>query len=171
MRLGWKIVVAVCTGASMWAAGSAWAAASSSRPNGGAIQLMVQPGLTQGSGKILVTGAIGDHGTTTPEETSGNTTYAVATLKRGTFQINLTELADRFDSMKPRIDSATCSAEVSASAPAAIFKGTGAYSDVKGTVSLTETFAFIAPRYKGKCNGNATVVQMGVTYGSGSVTF
>ncbi len=148
-------------------------------PKGGAIQIIVQPGDQQGAGKIIVTGAIGDHGTTSPSKTKGNTKYGVATLTEGSFKVDLTAISKKVNSANPAPNSATCSAEISETAPAAISNGTGAYKGVQGSVNLTETFGFIAPRFttgkkKGQCNwsNNAMpVAQMGTVYGTGSVTF
>jgi hypothetical protein len=52
----------------------------------------------------------------------------------------------------------------------------GNYMDAKGSVNLTETIAFVSPRYtkgkkKGQCNSNAVAAQMGTVYGTGSVSF
>jgi len=150
-----------------------------STPKGGAIQIIVQPGAQQGAGKIIVTGAIGDYGTTSPSKTKGKTKYGVAKLTKGGFEVDLTAISNKVNSASPTPNSATCSVEISATAPAAISDGTGAYKGIKGSINLTETFGFIAPRYtsgkkKGQCNwsNNATpVAQMGTVYGTGSVSF
>jgi len=152
---------------------------ASSTPTGGAIQLIVQPGETQGAGKIIVTGAIGDWGTTSPSKTKAGTKYGIATLTKGGFEVNLTTIAEKINSGQPTPNSATCSLEISATAPAAISNGTGAYKGIKGSVDLTETFGFIAPRFtSGKKNGQCNfsnsakpVAEMGTVYGTGTVTF
>jgi hypothetical protein len=178
MRLrGMLIAGACCVVCSV--AGASALAASSGTPKGGPIQLIVQPGGQQGAGKIIVTGAIGDYGTSSPSKTKGKTKYGVATLKKGGFKIDLTAIFKKVNSANPTPNSVTCSVEISESAPAAISNGTGAYKGVRGSVNLTETFGFIAPRFtkgkhKGQCNWapNATpVAQMGTVYGTGSVSF
>lgn len=175
MRLRWTSVGVVCC-LTCLAAGASALAASSSTPKGGPIEMLVQPGSQQGAGKIIFTGAIGDSGTSSPSKTKGSEKYGVATLSKGTLEVNLTAITKKLESANPPFDSATCSAEVSVTAPAAISNGTGSYKGVKGSVNLTEVFAFISPRYttgkkKGQCNGNATAAEMGTVYGSGSVSF
>ena len=59
-------------------------AGSSATPAGGRIQLFVQPGNGQGKGKVLITGAVGDYGSSSPTESSGGKKFGVATLKKGT---------------------------------------------------------------------------------------
>jgi hypothetical protein len=145
-------------------------------PKGGPVDVIVQPGNNQGAGKIIFTGAIGDYGTSSPTKTKNGQKYGVATLSKGTLHVDLTAIAKKVNSANPPFDSATCSAEVSETAPAAISDGTGAYKGVSGSVTLTETFAFVSPRFtkgkkKGQCNGNATAAEMGTVYGSGSVSF
>lgn len=152
--------------------------AGTSMPKGGAIQIIVQPGDQQGAGKIIVTRAIGDYGTTSPSKTKGDTKYGVATLTKGGFEVDLTALSKKVNADKPAA-SETCSVEISETAPAAISNGTGAYKGVQGSVNLTETFGLIAPRFtsgkkKGQCNwsNNAKPVsQMGTVYGTGRVNF
>ena len=68
-------------------------AGSSATPAGGRIQLFVQPGNGQGTGKILFTGAVGDYGSSSPTESSGANKFGVATLKKGTIKIDLTAIS------------------------------------------------------------------------------
>ena len=154
-------------------------AASSSPPKGGAIRLIVQPGNGQGSGKILVTGAIAGYGKSSKSKKSGHEFYGVVTLKQGTFKVNLTAVSQKANAANPPINAATCSAEISVTAPAPISDGTGLYAGVKGSVNLTETFALILPTVttgakKGTCNASENarpIAQMGTVYGTGSVSF
>ena len=46
-------------------------AGSSGTPAGGRIQLFVQPGQSQGKGKVLFTGAVGDYGSSSPTTGGG----------------------------------------------------------------------------------------------------
>jgi hypothetical protein len=155
-------------------------AGSSATPAGGRIQLFVQPGNGQGTGKILFTGAVGDYGSSSPTESSGANKFGVATLKKGTIKIDLTAISAKVNKGPGAIfDAATCTYYLSETAPAPILSGTGAYAGIQGTIRLTETFGFIGSCYKsgpkkGKCNqsNNApAVAQMGFVYGSGSVSF
>jgi hypothetical protein len=155
------------------------ALAATEKPAGGQIQFIVQPGNEQGSGKIVVTGAIGDYGTTSPSKHAGHKVYGIAKLKKGSFEVDLTKIEKKMNSQNPPVNQSTCSAELSGTAPAKISKGTGLYKGISGSVSLTESFAFIGPRYtsgpkKGQCNlGNNAkpVAVMGTVYGKGTVRF
>jgi len=157
---------------------SALAATASTTPVGGAIHLFVTPGNGQGNGTILITGAIGDFGTTHSFQVHGKT-YSEATLQHGKIEFNLTEVAAKTNSASPKIDAATCSGSLSVSAPVPVVNGTGLYQGVSGAVKITESFGFIGPRYatgpkKGKCNlsSNAQpVAQMGNVHGAGTVSF
>src|ERR1700722_20171734 len=84
-------------------------AGSSATPAGGPIQIFVQPGQGQGKGKILVTGAVGDYGTTSPAKGSGGKKFGTATLKKGTIRIDLTAISAKVDKAKPTVNAATCS--------------------------------------------------------------
>jgi hypothetical protein len=87
----------------------------STTPAGGKIQLFVQPGNGQGKGKILLTGAIGDYGSSSPTESSGGKKFGVATLKKGTIKIDLTAISAKVNKGSGAIfDAATCSYSPSA---------------------------------------------------------
>jgi hypothetical protein len=156
----------------------ALAAGASGTPAGGRIQLFVQPGQHQGNGKVLLTGAVGDYGSS-HSVMSGGKTLGTATLKKGTITLDLTAVNKASNNAKPTVDAATCSASATASASAPIVGGTGLYSGIHGTVKITESFGFLGSTYKsgpkkGQCNmsNNApAVAQMVDVYGSGSVGF
>lgn len=157
----------------------ALATGSSKTPAGGPIQLFVQPGQNQGKGKILITGAIGDYGSSSPTTSSGGQKFGTATLTKGTIKINLTAISAKVDKASPTIDAATCSASLTETAAAPVVSGTGLYAGIHGTIQITESFGYIGATYKsgskkGQCNesNNApTVAQTGIVYGSGSVSF
>lgn len=156
----------------------ALAAGSSGTPAGGRIQLFVQPGKTQGNGKVLFTGAVGDYGSS-HSVTTGGKKFGTATLTKGTITVDLTAVNKKANNASPTVDVATCSGFVSVSAPAPIVSGTGLYAGIHGTLKLTESFGFIGSRHKsgpkkGQCNlsnSAPTVAQMAVVYGSGTVSF
>jgi hypothetical protein len=156
----------------------ALAAGSSGTPAGGPIQLFVQPAQTQGNGKVLFTGAIGDYGTTHSVTTDGKK-IATATLKKGTIELNLTALSKKANKAMPTFDVATCSGSVNVSDATPIISGTGLYAGIHGTVRITESFGFIGVTYKsgpkkGQCNlsnSAPTLAQMTAVYGSGTVSF
>ena len=169
------VLVCLVVGASV--AVGAW---SSTTPAGGRIQLFVQPGTAQGKGKILLTGAIGDYGSSSPTMSSGGKKFGVATLQKGTIKIDLTAISAKVNKgAGAMFDAATCSFSLSETAPAPIISGTGAYAGIQGTIRLTETFGFIGSLYKsgpkkGQCNqsNNApALAETGFVYGSGSVSF
>lgn len=162
---------------------SAFGAGASSTPTGGTVHVILQPS-GKGTGKILITGAIGDYGTSLdidkdgkPDPNSGN--YGKITLSKGTFEINRTTLDADANKVSPPVDQATCSAELSVTGPVTTFDGTGLYKGISGTVNVTESYGFIGSFYtsgkkKGQCNesNNApTVAQLGTVVGTGTVKF
>jgi hypothetical protein len=157
----------------------ALAAGASKTPAGGPIQMLVQPGLNQGEGKVLFTGAVGDYGSSSRTTSSGDKKFATANLKKGTIKIDLTAVAGKVDSANPAINMETCSGFVTETAPSPIVSGTGLYAGIHGTVQITETFEFLGSDYtsgakKGQCNMSnsaPTLDQMGTVYGSGTVSF
>jgi hypothetical protein len=168
------LLVCLIVGASV-----AFGAGSSGTPAGGRIQLFVQPGQKQGSGKVLFTGAVGDYGSS-HSVTAGGKKIATATLKKGTVKIDITAVSKKAnDPTTATTDAATCSASATVSAAAPILSGTGLYAGIHGTVKITESFGFLGSTYKsgpkkGQCNmsnSGTTVAQMTAVYGSGTVSF
>jgi hypothetical protein len=179
MRLGKTTVgVAGLLACLIVGASVALGAGSSATPARGRIQLFVQPAQSQGNGKVLFTGAVGDFGSS-HSVTSDGKKFTTATLVKGTIKLDLTAVSGKADNANPTFDAATCSGSVSVSAPAPILSGTGLYAGIHGTVKITESFGFIGSTYKsgpkkGQCNmsNNApTVAQMATVYGSGTVSF
>src|SRR5579862_4812583 len=72
---------------------------------------------------------------------------AKAVLCEGTIELDLTAAVAKANSATPTIDSATCTVSYSITAQAAVLDGTGRYQHVSGTVTLTELFGLIGPRY------------------------
>jgi len=142
--------------------------------------MFVQPGAKQGSGTILITGAVGDFGTTHGFQVHGKT-YSEATLQRGQIEFNLTTISNKVNKASPKIDAATCSGSISVSAPVPIVGGTGLYAGISGTATITESFGFIGPRYKtgsnkGQCNMSNSasaqpIAEMASVHGVGTVSF
>jgi hypothetical protein len=157
----------------------ALAAGSSATPAGGRIQLFVQPAQHQGNGKVLLTGAVGDYGSSHSVRTTGGKMLGTATLRKGTITLDLTAVNKASNNATPTVDAATCSASATASAVAPIVGGTGLYTGIHGTVRITESFGFLGSTYKsgpkkGRCNMSnsaPTVAQMAEVYGSGNVSF
>jgi hypothetical protein len=157
-------------------------AAATSPPAGGPVQLFALPG-SGAIGSILVTGAIGDHGTSVSvnqngkADTSGN--YVKITLKNGAFEGNDTALNSAANRPQPTFNTVTCSGSVSISGPVTLFGGSGLYAGIGGTITITETSALILPRYasgskKGQCNESASakpLAEDAFITGSGTVSF
>jgi len=155
-------------------------------PSGGAIKVWVTPS-TSGSGSkpdpIVITGAIADYGTSQNVNSSGkpaaNTDRVKVTLKKGTFIVNTSQLNSALDNAQPTdYNSSNCSASISAGpSDVAIVanSGTGAYSGISGSITMTAQLAIILPKTKsGSCNqsNNANpVAGWGEITGNGTVSF
>ena len=167
------MIVCLAAGASV-----ALGASSSATPKGGAIHIFVMPGNGQGNGKIIITGAIGDYGSSSPVST-GAKKYGKATLTKGTITFDLTAITKKVESANPTVNLATCSASITKSATAPIVDGTGVYAGIHGSVKITESFGFIGSTIKsgpkkGQCNQSSsapTVAETGIVYGKGHVSF
>jgi len=148
----------------------------------GAIQLQATTG-AGASGKIVLTGAIGDWGTTRTMDRNGKTdpngNLVAIKLRKGSFVIDSTKLSAKLASTRPTGNAATCSVYMNVSAPITILNGTGLYKGISGSATVTINFGGIGSRYtsgthKGECieNQNAQpLAQLGFIHGQGSVTF
>jgi hypothetical protein len=134
--------------------------------------------------KILLTGAIGDHGTATSTTKSGkvsaNGAYVRIHLQNGTFQVNAVQFNKKLNALRPHVDTATCSAWASGSGPVTLSQGTGAYAGISGTIHISTSFALLFPKEtsgakKGTCNqsnkARPTATFNGQITGSGQVSF
>ena len=160
---------------------TATALATSAPMKGGAVQVWVTPSLSgNGGGKVMITGALADYGTgentnaVGTAETKG--TYKRLVLKYGTIFINLTKFAAANRNANPTMyNKSDCSAVIDINAPAAIVSGTGDYTGITGSITLTAKYAFILPKTKkGTCNESNSanpIDQYGVVTGSGTVKF
>jgi hypothetical protein len=153
------LMVAVVAVATVLGVGSAVGAAQSP-PAGGPIYVHVTPG--NGRGPIVITGAIGDYGTSVNVDRNGkpnsNGNFAKVTLKKGSFEVNLKVLNAKQNKTQPHFNQTTCSGTFGpTTAPVTLFNGKGLYMGISGKVNITLTFGFIAPVYtsgahKGQCN-------------------
>jgi len=191
MGLGQKISVVAC-GAALVAGVGMTSAAGAGQPSGGAVKVFVTPG-PNGTGSIVVTGAIGDYGKILDIYKDGKPDpdfytlglvpkdegYVLVTLQKGTFEID----AQKFDTAEAiglsgdKVNPMTCWQEGTSTAPVTTFAGTGLYKGISGTTTLTLTIALVYPtvasgKDKGKCDVGASPVG---TYesivGQGSVSF
>lgn len=169
-------VVATCL------TGAGATALAASGPAGGPIQVFVT-NVSSTKAKILITGAIGDYGTTLTVDKNGkvdaNGAYQKVTLKKGGFWINATALNNKLSKAQPVTNKATCSVVFTGSAATTPFDGTGAYQGIGGSVKVTVTFADVTPRFtsgahKGQCNFGQNAAPLSSYQsigGTGNVTF
>ena len=151
-------------------------------PMGGTVHVFVTPGNGAG-GTIVITGAIGDYGTTRNIDKNGkpdpNGNYGKVSLKKGTFEVDLTKLQTATNNLQPPVDPTTCAGYASVSEPITILDGTGLYKGIAGTLHITSTFAFVMPTFtsgakKGQCNESDSaqpLAQYVTVSGSGMVHF
>jgi hypothetical protein len=159
-------------------------ALAASVPKPGKINVYVTPRPdNSGAGTIVITGAIGDYGTTQSVDKHGkkdpNGVFQKVILKHGTFVVDTAALTRKLNTAPFKPSPATCSASSSVTASSSLSKGTGLYFGIEGGVKITVTFAAIALRYtsgakKGQCNFSnraRAVAQYTSIIGVGSVTF
>jgi hypothetical protein len=144
---------------------------------GGPIRIYVQG--TTVTTPIMVTGAVTDYGTATSVTKTGkpnqNGNYERIVLKKGSFWVNAVALNRKLANAKGTFSKTQCYFEFSGSGPTTLFKGTGAYAGIGGNLTVTVTFAGIAPRLpNGKCNPSQNakpLAQYETVMGSGTATF
>lgn len=146
-------------------------------PTGGTVRFFVVPGASQGEGTAVLAGAIGDYGKTHKINKNG---IGEMVLQHGTIQVNLAAIQKKLNNSKPTIlNTKTCSYVYGATAPITILNGTGLYTGISGTGTITETFAAVGPLYKsgskkGQCNTSNSanpVAQYGSVQGAATVKF
>jgi hypothetical protein len=174
-----KLAAAAVAGTVLLGGGTAiFASAASGSPAGGTIHVFVNVDVkSETVNPIVITGAIGDYGTATSVDKNGkvdpNGNYENIKLKKGTFWVNGTALTAKANRTTPSINPATCSLSLSVSGPTQLFKGTGLYKGIGGTVKITESFGAVFSRLpSGACNeaGNP-LSQGGSVTGVGRATF
>jgi hypothetical protein len=133
----------------------------------------------------VITGAIGDHGTSRSTNQAGKPSqggsYVLLNLTRGTILLNKTALDKNIDKAfkASKLDSSTCSLQAAATGPLTIVGGTGLYTGISGTVRITLSIGFVLPRYTsgakaGQCNSSNASTPAGslqLVHGSGTVSF
>jgi hypothetical protein len=148
--------------------------ASASTPTGGTLKFWATP-TTAGADNLVITGAIGDYGTSLNTDQNGKTnakgSYALITLHKGTFRIDQTAFSTAADKASFPIDKATCSSEGSITAPAPVSSGTGLYKSISGKVRITLTLVWIVSRSSsGKCDGTKVLFHSEYLTGTGTVS-
>ena len=166
-----KVPVQSAIAYASYGGGTAIAADGARTPIGGPIKFFVTT-FSNGTGDIIVTGAIGSYGTSAA---SGNDLKV--TLQHGAFELNVATLVAKASKSGPSLNTVTCSGVSSVSAPAPVLNGSGAYRGLSGKLKVTETIAFILPHYasgahKNECNNNTRPLDdySSIT-GSGTVKF
>lgn len=145
--------------------------ASAGTVAGGTVQFWAQA--TNGTGTIVLTGAIGDYGKVQTIDENGKTdpngTYVKVTLQHGTFEVNLTKYEADWGKVSFAIDKATCSSGGPFTGSIVLLNGSGLYKGISGTLTMTATDIWILARHNGKC-GSAL---FNTTYfaGTGPATF
>jgi hypothetical protein len=158
--------------------------AGASTPSGGKISIWATANLTGATSKVVVVGAIADYGVGTSVDKNGkvdsNGNYERIVLKKGSFVADATALNQGNNSAPPTINNpSTCSFAFSGSGPVTLSNGKGAYAGITGTLTVTQQFVGIGPRYtsgkkKGQCNqsNNAQpIAGAGSVSGTGTVAF
>jgi hypothetical protein len=182
MRVAKAAVSVAVIGSVLLGSTPAFAATVPSTPAGGSVKLFATPSNGLHS-TILMTGAIGDYGNALSIDKNGtpdsNGNYVKVTLQKGGFEINSTTLDPKANKAQPTFNTATCSAWLSVAGPVTLFNGTGLYTGIAGTLTVTETAAFILPLFtsgknKGKCNASNNaqpLKQYTSIVGTGTVSF
>jgi hypothetical protein len=180
MRAG-RAAIGVAAAIGGLAIGGPSALGASTAPAGGHVDVFVQSE-GAGAGKILISGAIGDSGTTESIDKSGrsdpvNGDYVKVTLSQGMFEVNNTALVKALHGASPNINKTTCSAGFSITVSDSLLDGSGLYKGIGGALKVTEFVGFVSPRYasgknKGQCNlSTQPASQLGVIVATGSVHF
>jgi hypothetical protein len=136
---------------------------------------------------VVLTGAIGDSGSADSVGANGtpqpNSTEVELSLVLGSFTISTVGLDKKIGSAFNKVEpnARTCSAYVvvTGSTPIVAGSGTGAYTGIRGSFTLTFTFAAVGSRYpsgkhEGQCNNannSPNVGQAQFVTGWGTVSF
>ncbi|MGH9092150.1 MAG: hypothetical protein ACRDZR_12365 [Acidimicrobiales bacterium] len=182
MRSGIRAVVgaALLCGGVVGGLASTASASSASGPT----KVFVKPTETTSvkhPGKILLTGAVGDYGTVISANAAGKATrkgtYRLLRLKKGTILVDIATFQKALESSftsPTALDQTTCSIAVSPTGPVAVVSGTGSYSGISGSFTMTAFVAGIAPRTaSGACTVKTTTAPLAtftVITGTGTVT-
>src|SRR5262249_50750312 len=109
--------------------------------------------------------------TSAGKPTKKKSTFRLLKLSKGTIIIDTSGFTGALTSATPSTDNeTTCSVVINAQGPVTIVKGTGAYSGLTGTLTLTGRIAIVFPQKGGKCqtNGQPAAFHVDIV-GSGTV--
>jgi hypothetical protein len=130
-------------------------AQASARPTEGVVHVYEYSPPTDVPGRVILTGAIFDHGLDRGGVAGPNHTYRKLVLTKGSFEINVGKIK-----VHQHLDTRSCTLLVLGSGPAPIVKGsgTGAYQGITGTSRAKTGFTGVFPKKpNGSCNTNAAV--------------
>jgi hypothetical protein len=155
-------------------------------PTGGAIKVWVKPTPTgttnvKHPGGVMITGAIGDYGTSVSENAAGKKVnkgpFKLLRLHKGNILVNATALntATQNAFMHAAPNTTNCSIMLTASGVVTIVKGTGAYVGVTGSATFTVSYGAVLPKKKNGACTLKTSTKALATFssfsGTGTVSF
>ncbi len=173
-----RVAQLVCAAFIVGAAAAPGTVAAAAASKDGEVKIWVTPTSTTTSpthpGRVVLTGAIGDYGTTveatatgTPKKAGTDTLFR---LSKGTILINTSSLTTGGGTTAPSTANTTnCSFVGTVAGLVHITKGTGAYAGITGTITITGTFAAILRKKNGACGGKPLAFY-GAVQGSGTVS-
>jgi hypothetical protein len=129
-------------------------AQASGQPTGGVVHVYEYDPPTSVPGRIVLTGAIFDHGLDRGGQGPSHT-YNQLVLTKGSFEVDVGKIK-----IHQHLDTTSCTLVVQGSGPAPIVKGsgTGAYQGITGTSRANTGFVGVfAKKPNGSCNMNAPV--------------
>jgi hypothetical protein len=138
-------------------------AQASGQPAGGVVHVYEYDPPTAVPGRIILTGAIFDHGVDRAGFAGPHHNYNKLVLTKGSFEVNTGKIKAH-----QHLDTKSCTLVVQGSGPVPIVKGsgTGAYQGITGTFRTKTSFVGVFPKKpNGSCNTNAPAET-----GFGSVT-
>ena len=141
MKLLRPILASVTLGSAFFFSTFSPVSGATNGPNSGLVNFVITPVANGTSGKILITGAIGDYGTIRTVGTKSSSLQRVI-LKKGSFIFDEFALQVASQDHQPAIDPSNCSFRVVSGSTGAVTlsKGTGLYKDVSGTLSSDRYF-------------------------------
>jgi hypothetical protein len=146
--------VAVAAAGLVAAGGLAAGAQASGQSKGGVVHLYEYAPPTAVPGKVIMTGAIFDHGSD-HGGAGPNHTYHQLVLGKGSFELNEGKIK-----IHQHLDTKSCTLVVLGSGPAPVVKGsgTGAYQGITGTTKAKTGFTGVFPKKpNGSCNMSVPV--------------
>ena len=160
-----RLAAACAAVALLLAPGSAAAA-----PRGGVIDYY-ESSVANGSGTVVVSGAIDDYGVDHAGALGGGSVNQIV-LKRGSFAVAIAALGR---AVVFSVDRRSCVYRESGHGTVRVLDGTGAYAGIRGSLAITVSGRGVLPRLAGGgCNrtrSGVPLVAVSSAQGSGTVSF